>query len=181
MKKLIVLILMLSLAGFAQQQEETVTIKKSELTAEQRAKVEADNLRTKANQYGEWVGIGKEIGVAVNDGLTAVTAQANNFAQTPVGKVTVAVIVFKVIGKQLIGLIVAFTMTIIFIPLWVWSYKRYMPGRKYLKKEIVGPDNKVIERQYGVTELCYDTSDWLIGHWVIFGAFVVVNLFVIFA
>ena len=137
---LLLALMFLALPVFAQQQEEQVSIPKSMLTKDQLDAIAQQNLKDKVERYGKWVGIGHEVGQAVNESLSAITTQANNFAQTPVGKWTIVVVIYKVIGQQLTGLIIGVGTLLIGLPLWIWSYRKYLPHRI-------------------VTERTYDTSN----------------------
>jgi hypothetical protein len=190
MKKLLILLFLLTLstAVFADDQqnsEETVTIKKSQLTQDQLSKIEAQNVAEKVKTYGFAAGVGHEIGIAVNESLTAIKSNVVDLSNTSVGKITIAVVVWKVIGKDLTGLVIGISMFAVGIPIWIWSYRRFLP-RKYLVKETVGPDGKVIERQYdfgyGRDEQYSTTTNkdiaigWQIGHWVILLIYTIIVL-----
>lgn len=83
-----------------------------------KAKEAEQKMKEKIDTYGKWVGIGKEVGVAVDEGLTAVTKHSTAIADTRIGKVTMFIIAYKVIGKDIIrialGLTIWFILTIMF-------------------------------------------------------------------
>lgn len=164
--------------------QDTVTIPKSELTDQQKTELEQKDLQDKIDRYGKWVGVGHEIGVAVNEGLTAVTTNANTFAQTPVGKWTMFVIIFKVIGEKIIGYFVGLVFFLIGIPVWIWSYRRYIP-HKYVHKVNYGPDGKKTSVEYGHgygDDLsASDATGWAIGHWVILLIFIAIGCGIMFS
>ena len=85
----IILIAVLSCNIFAQQVE-TVTVDINKLSPEARAEIESRKQIQKIQQYGEWVGLGKEIGIAVDSSLASVTDRAAQFADTDMGKVLTA-------------------------------------------------------------------------------------------
>lgn len=51
-------------------------------------------------QTNEWVEVGRNVGVAMREGLSALTDEANKFADTDAGRFTMAVIAWKVAGKD---------------------------------------------------------------------------------
>jgi hypothetical protein len=112
-----------------QQSEETVSVPKSMLNKDQLDALAAKDIQDKIEHYGKWVGVGHEVGVAVNESLTAVTTQANNFAQTPVGKWMMFIVIWKVIGHDLMGFALGALIIIIGLPIWIWSYRRYLPHK----------------------------------------------------
>jgi len=101
-----------------------VSVRLGDLPADIRAQIIAksqlEDTKQKIEQYGQWVGIGKEVGVAINDGLEAVTEKAEKFANTTPGKVTIFVIIWKVIGRELAGLFVG--VPLIGLTTWIFFY-----------------------------------------------------------
>ena len=170
--------LMLPVFAVAQQAEETVTIKKSELTTDQLNKIEARQLQEKVDQYGKWVGVGHEVGTAINEGLAAVTTNASAFAATPPGKLTMFLIAYKVIGHDVLGAAIGIPMLIVGTIIWIWSYRRYMPQNR-LVSETTDKDGKHIKTfEYGHGDLKSDEANgWMAGHWVMLIIFIVATTF----
>ena len=132
MKKLFILLIMCSFVFQSIGQtpvEETVTIKKSDLTSTQLAKIATEEQLEKVKTYGEWAGMGKEIGIAVKEGLTAVVDVSEKFSETKVGEFTMYLIAWKVVGKDFVriflGLMFAVVMTILIFK----SLRRLYPRR----------------------------------------------------
>lgn len=123
---LVVGLLLFSSLAFAQNSDQemvTVTVPKSSLTPQQQQTVQQQEVHN-------WVGIGKEVGDAVNSSLQAITTQSNNFAQTGIGKLTVAVVIWKVIGDQVVHVVGAILWMAVFLPIWLWSYRRMCMTRR---------------------------------------------------
>lgn len=127
MRLLIAFIMILCLPAVlvAQRPDSMVVVPSSMLTDAQVANLELQTTQAKVAQYGEWVGLGAEIGEAVNGSLAAVTEQTANFARTEVGKITMAVVVWKVIGNDILGIIFTFFLWLTILPIWVWSFKKH--------------------------------------------------------
>lgn len=138
----------------AQDVEEKITVKTSDLTADQLAKIKLEQanaeLQNKLDTYGKWVGVGGEIGSAVREGLNAVVDVSDKFSKTDVGKFTLIMIAWKVIGKDCIRIFLGLSFAIVLISFLIYSIKRTcLPRRvcvenpglfKYPKKyEIVEP------------------------------------------
>lgn len=104
---LLALSLVIGLPTNSHAQAEMVTIPKSTLTKEQVVATEQAALQSRINTYGKWVGLGKEVGEAVNGSLTAVTEQTAKFADTKIGKIMTVVVVWKVIGRDVTGIVFA--------------------------------------------------------------------------
>ena len=123
MKRWSVVFLVVMLGSVALAQEEMVSIPKSKLTEQQKAEMKMSNAQS-------WVGMGKEIGDAVNSSLQAITTQSNNFAQTPVGKLTVCLVIWKVVGDQAVHILGGLLILILCVPIWIWSYRRICMTRR---------------------------------------------------
>lgn len=174
-----VLVLFMLFAGniFAQQRqqpEKMVMVPESALTPEQKAEIEAQNLEKKIQRYGKWVGMGEEIGKAVDGSLSAITKQAVDFSNTSLGRFTMFLVAWKVIGKDFIQFIVGLLLLAIGIPLWIWSYRKTCIPRRIVTEEtaegvkkyqIVNDENKDYEK------------GWHAG---LFFVFVIICLMVIF-
>lgn len=116
MKKLLFILISLTMMLYCQQvsaqtrESEKITINTSDLTPEQLDKIKSDEqvkkLQNKLDTYGKWVGVGGEIGTAVKEGLTAVVDVSDKFTKTDVGKFTLIMIAWKVMGEDVVGLVV---------------------------------------------------------------------------
>lgn len=128
-KKLILLSLLVFVGGLitAYAQEETVVVKKSSLTAEQIKMIEQEKAlsETKENveKYNEIAGIGKEIGIAINDGLNAVVGSAEKFGKTDVGKFTMLIIGWKFLYKDAVGILIGLLCLILVNTIIFRSYR----------------------------------------------------------
>jgi hypothetical protein len=69
-------------------------------------------------QLSKFEGIGKETGVAIREGLLAVTDVANKFGETNVGQITIALIVWRIAGKDLINILIGFVG--LFVGIWFY-------------------------------------------------------------
>ena len=88
------MLLALLSAGIYAQNDSMILVKKSLLPA---SVVAQSELESKLQSVGHMAGMGKEIGIAINDGLAAITDQTNRFSNTKVGKFTIIIIAFKVL------------------------------------------------------------------------------------
>lgn len=135
MKKLslfIGLMLLLSI-GFTQTQEEMVSVPKSQLTAQQLAEIEMKNQVQKIESYGKWVGVGDEIGAAVRESLLGVVDVADKFGSTNVGKFTLVMVAWKIIGKDLVRIVLGVLFIALFTLLIFRIYRNLYVPRKIRK------------------------------------------------
>lgn len=129
MKHLITLLFLLtSLSLFAQVQSEKITVNVNDLPPdllqELKQKQQSQAITTDLKQYNEWAGVGKEIGIAVKEGLTAVKDVAVDFSKTEVGTFTMVLIAWKVVGKDALGLFTGVLVFFIGVVLIYWSYRK---------------------------------------------------------
>lgn len=118
------------------QTSEKITISTSDLTVDQLAKIKAETqvkeLQKKLDTYGKWVGVGGEVGTAVKEGLTAVVDVADKFGKTDVGKFTMYMVAWKVIGKDIVGIVLGLLFFTVFTSVLIWIAKRTLTSKKVL-------------------------------------------------
>jgi hypothetical protein len=99
----------------AQENKDTNNGKSQEVVVriqQEQPKVETPTVQ-KAN---EWVDFGKNVGSAMKEGLSALTDEANKFSGTPAGRFTMAVIAWKVAGRDAVELVDRFVGVLIGVP-----------------------------------------------------------------
>ena len=146
--------LMLAIPMAAQDTVTMVMVPKNTLTPQQKQVVEVQSAR-------EWVGLGKEVGEAINSSLAAVTDQTSRFADTKVGRLTVALVVWKVIGAEIVHFVIAGILFFLIFPVIIWSMRKYV-AHKYLKTEKFDEKGKCISKEWGETST---NSDGVASHY----------------
>src|SRR4051812_35957038 len=68
--------------------------------------------QTVVQKANEWVEFGKNVGTAMDAGLTSLTDHADKFSKTDVGHFTMAVIAWKVAGRDALDLTKYVTTTV---------------------------------------------------------------------
>jgi hypothetical protein len=125
----LILALMFAVPVFAQDttatEELTIEIAKMSDAEKEKAlnAIRADESDTAARAR-EWV----EIGNGLGDGLAA-TAQkmgvvANEFAQSPVGKMAMLLIIWNYMGETISGWICGFGLLMIGLPFWLYNFRK---------------------------------------------------------
>ena len=146
MKKLIILLTLimtftLNVNGENNQNQKPkqIVVNVDDLTPDQLAKV---NTRNKVEEvtgqletYSKYAGMGKEVGTAVSEGLTAVKDVTLEFADSNVGKLTMGLIVWKVIGDDVKGFVFGIPLWLLIITILLWSYKKTCIRSKILIKK----------------------------------------------
>lgn len=128
--KLKILMCMALIVTTAYGQTKTVSIPVDQLTEQQKAQYASTTRETAS----EWVGFGHEVGVAFNEGLGAVATNVDKFGATRVGTFIMAVIAWRMIGKDLLRVTLSTFTWLICIGVLVWSYRRTCISRPVLSE-----------------------------------------------
>lgn len=175
MKRLfgILAVLMLCAAPLLAQNDSMVLVPKSSLTREQVNQVQ---LQTASR----WIGMGKEIGEAVNSSLTALTTTASNFADTKLGHFTMYLIAFKVIGYPIIQAAVGLPLLFVFTIIFIWSYWKTCVPRRYVIKASRDEKGKMMATDWKIANDDSDLDARRAVHFFLYIVAIGVALLVIF-
>lgn len=132
------------------------TVDTDGLNAAQSAKIEAEIAQTKADnvsqrvdkpvvqKVNEWVQVGQGVGAGLVSAAKELGVEANKFATTPLGQITVAIIIWKVMGADIVHLIIGLLWLFTLMPLWTFFYlKAWAP----IIEEKFGDDGKRVSRE----------------------------------
>jgi hypothetical protein len=167
--------------------DETVVVKKSDLTPDQLSKIQqqkaVEDIDQQISRYGKWVGLGKQVGIAVDSSLSAITDQAEHFAKTGVGKVTVALVIWKVLGDQIVHIVGGIVELLVFLPLWIWSYRKFCLPHRVLAEKAQGFFGA---KKWATVSALDSMNDEMkaavpIVHWVAGGVLMIVVLLTVFS
>jgi hypothetical protein len=137
-----------------------------QLQAKSAASLAIDNLTPeKVDRYAQ---MGKGLGVAINEGLSAVTKNVETFSQTSAGKWLMVLITWKVMGEDAIGLArtaVQWTIGTILmavgIPFWIWLVRRNCVQRPIATSESTGLFKSKVTYQERSEPI---HSEWIIAY-----------------
>lgn len=118
--------------------------------------------KTTVESTREWVSLGKEVGEAIDAGLGAVVKQAENFGNTRVGNFTLIMIAWKIIGKDIIRILIGSVFIIIFTIVFFIGYLKNCIQKRYLISIKGSGKDKV--KEYETREPIH--SDYIVGYWV---------------
>lgn len=167
----------------------------SYMTAEQLLKYEADKqlakvqsihdmqiaeYEKKIKQFGDWVGVGGEVGTAINEGLTAVVDVADKFGKTDVGKFTLVLVAWKVMGSDVVKILLGILFFVVLVVMLSRFYKNTVTDRRMLEKRTPQGLWKRDIKEYGIVESELDGEErlwltivlavvFLIGIWITYG------------
>jgi len=129
-----------------------VEVDTSGLTDEQKADLvkSAENMRSTAtkitpDKVQEWVDLGKNSGMALASFAKEVGVAGDKFLESTTGKVVLAMIAFKMVGKVLIHFTAGILIFMIFIPILLWAYKKnYKKDKEGIMRETPSDGDKVV-------------------------------------
>lgn len=139
--KLLILSLVGGLGLLAQvpsNPDELVTVPKKYVNAEHLNQAQTQT------QVSHYIGIGKEIGEAVKNGLESVVDVSNKFANTPVGHFTMAMIAWKILGRDLLHVVIGIPLYLMLLTIWFYFVRRLFLGR-WVKRYVDGKRQHVFE------------------------------------
>lgn len=113
-------------------------------------------VRSAVEKANEWVDIGEGIGAGVAAAARETGQVVNEFATTPVGKMTTFVILYKVIGKDILSAVVGTIALAIFITIWVTYTYRFFSKQKKItygegKSKVVEYRDRDFSESHGFT------------------------------
>ena len=138
MKKLILCLAALMLATPSVAQNTTApapAINTSGLTSDQMSQIQsqADTMRAQSPEaqtsetlknVQQYVEIGKGIGAGLGEAARSMGVAVNDFAATPVGRLTTWLIIWKVVGHDALGIIAGVAWFMVLFPMWVYYFRR---------------------------------------------------------
>lgn len=95
-----------------------------QLQIEQMKKVSAQSEKPTVQTANEWVDFGKNVALAFTTVAKDLGVAADTFLQSTTGKVTLVLIVWKVAGKDILGVIVGSSLLAILLALWVYFFRK---------------------------------------------------------
>lgn len=95
---------------------------------------ELDAVTQKIETYGKWAGMGKEVGIAVKDGLTAVKDVTLDIADSKLGHTVIWLVVWKVAGVDFVRIGIGLIIAVLGTFLIAKSYFRLFATRRLVSK-----------------------------------------------
>lgn len=172
MKTLLCAVIFMLIAGLGMTQTATqpasdmITVHRGDLTPEQLKLVESkqalEQAKTEAGKYAEFIGLGKAVGVGMREGLEALTDNADKFSKTDVGHFTMFLIAYRIIGEDLIQLLIGLPLFIICTTAIIWSYRRNcVPHRIKISDAGLGK-----AKQWQIIDPSGNDGDTMWGHFI---------------
>jgi len=140
MRKIIYIVLAALLcAGAMAQDNGKILVDKKDLTAEQLTKIETaakvEAIRQQVETAGKYSAAIREFGVGVAEATHEVTDGTIAFGRTDLGKATMVLIGFHVLGKEIFGYIVGFPVLVFLSYVFVVTWKHNCLPWTYVEEE----------------------------------------------
>jgi hypothetical protein len=104
-----------------------------------------------------YVEIGRGIGAGLGEAARSMGVAVNEFAATPVGKMTMLVILWKFVGSDAVGIVFGLLWFAVMIPLWVHFFRRICLQGKI--RETFDPESgKRLTREVEALDLRSDST-----------------------
>ena len=184
MKHFLTLMAFLVIGMVSLAQETTgVTLTKEQmdkLGPEAKSQIEALQVEQKvtgtAETAGKWIGLGKEVGIAFNETAKSLALTASEFAKTDLGKFTMFLIAYKIIGTDIIQLVVGILWLIIVLVVSFILYRNNSERTVLVSKKWVG-EGKGWQKEYKLLDEDTDYKNFAIG---IFCVGIIITIAIIF-
>ena len=108
---------------------ELITVPRHILTKQQ---INQAEINAQISAAGKYAGLGKEIGFAVSESLSSVTNETAKFSETGIGKVTMGIVVWKILGKDIVGIIIGLPLIFFSLIIITISYFKNCRVRRIL-------------------------------------------------
>lgn len=129
----------------------------------------SETVRTEASK---WADLGSNVGKAAVSAAKELGVAANDFVQTPLGKVTMGIVIFKVIGNALIHLVLGGFLILFFLTVGVWlcARKKYSTAEYETVPRVFGNGTKRVIKSFKTN------TDLTVSHYVAAGMIGIVGV-----
>lgn len=155
--------------------DQQAALQKSAASMAPGAAVEVKNISATAREETEkWAELGGNMGKAAVGAAREIGMAANEFVSTPLGKITMGVVVYKVIGKEIVRTVIGLGLLIFFFTMAVVMFrsKKYKHAEYEYKPTLFGLYNKRLIKSATIDD------DWAVGFTVCGFALVIIGLIV---
>ncbi len=135
--KIINLVICLILISATFSVAQTVTVDLSKIGKDARNEIIDSQKKQESTPENvkSWVGVGREIGKAIDEMAKSLNTNINEFAKTPVGKTAMFLLVYKVIGRDIARTVMIFIIYTFVVILLIWSFRKFHMTEKIEVKD----------------------------------------------
>jgi len=120
--------------GLTEEQEAQLALQVAQMKREAQESIFAPSMLD-PQELNEWVDLGKNIGMAVTATAKELGVASDTFLQSTTGKITVVLIVWKVIGEDVVDVFGGIAVWLVLMSLILWSFKHFHMSKRVLNKK----------------------------------------------
>lgn len=148
-----------------------------QVTAKSAGKTDQSTSKVTPENFEKWVSAGTSVGKGLASIVKELGITVNEFVQTPAGKIGVGVLVWHVMGNELIRVVFGVILLFVWIPIWISMYRNYCFPKSKVTSERTGLFQS--KRTVEYREVNEDTNGWRITLLIAFVVFAALNFWVI--
>ena len=150
----------LDLAGLTQAQM-------AELAASAAAMKTTGSTASTIDSLSEYAEFGKAFGSAISQTASELGVVTNEFIVTPAGKISVALIVWKVAGDSIAGFLIGIMWYVVLLPIWWSLFKRLVLNPRWITTETPQEKGKPIITKEAQTHVGIRDESNVWGAWLL--------------
>lgn len=128
-----------------------------------------------------WASFGQQIGSALAGTARELGIVANEFIKTPAGQITMVLIIWKIMGSEIVHIVSGLMILAIFLPLWFYMFRRMCVIKGFDFKVVAGGDGQPSKmHKTPVYYTAEEVGDNQVGMIVVLGIILGVSLVTIF-
>jgi hypothetical protein len=142
MKKILAAFMLFMTMGFATaaptpaDMDKLTDVQKAELALQVAKQVEEQKAAVQnPQQVKQWVNYGTEVGQALAGAARELGIVANEFIKTPAGQLTMGLIIWKVMGHDIVHVGLALILFFTLVPGWIYMFNRMCVVKGYQYQE----------------------------------------------
>ena len=158
--------------GLSEEQKAQLALQAAQMKKQNDNPVNSLSENLNPEKLNQWVDLGKNIGMAVAATAKELGVASDEFLKSNTGKITVALIVWHVMGKDIVGVIGGTIAWIVLATIILWSFHYFHMTKKVVTKL----ENKEVDVKY-VPRYTFSGDEAKVGSvWAHSLAFIVVTL-----
>jgi len=122
--------------GLTEAQKATL-VQQAEQMKEQAGKA-AQTSQLSAEKVNEWAELGKNIAITFTTVAKELGVAADQFLNSTTGKITLFLIVWKMAGRDILGLMIGTSFLLAFVPLWIYFFRRLCLMKSVITEPVEG-------------------------------------------
>ena len=129
-----------STSGLSEEQKAQLALQAAQMKTQNEKGSPANTSQFSPEKLNEWVELGKNAGLAVAAMAKELGVASDKFLESNTGKIAAVLIIWKIVGKDLIGVIGGTIAWFVLVNIILWSFRYF-----HMKKKVVNKKEGTIE------------------------------------